>query len=146
MESTALRSKWSWRCLPAPGSASAALLIPYDSMVVEFLILFGLVGLVLALLLWLNIGASCWRIDQPLTQFARMFAALLLLASIGFSPLTANRVSVPVWIILGVIALSKPMARQPETSGLRAWPHPPTTGGSRLGESRTCQLWPEEIP
>ncbi|MGH3217620.1 MAG: hypothetical protein ACRDPY_02635 [Streptosporangiaceae bacterium] len=95
------------RASPWAGFGAGGLATPYDSLWLQILVLSGIVGLVLmcaALVAlvwrWLRLRAVA---APPERSLAGSVLALTVGTSLGFPALTANRVGILAWLILGVL-------------------------------------------
>jgi hypothetical protein len=102
---------------PVLGMGAAGLLVPYDNGWIEALAMAGIVG-VIAYTLTLVILMRAWwtrRFALPHDQSMLGIGLVLLAtgASVGISPLTANRVATVLWVLLALTLLAPaPLARR----------------------------------
>ena len=99
---------------PISGVGAAGWRTPYDGAVAETLVVGGILGL----LLYGFVVAMMFTLPGKLSGSARWFAFLLAAltvgGSLGFSPLTANRVSTVTWLLISLLVL---VARSRSQSG-----------------------------
>lgn len=82
--------------------------IPYDGALLEFAVMGGVLGLLSLLVILLSLLTLSFKFEMgdPLRIFSLLFAAQVIAANFGFSPLTANRTSTVVWTLIALIALA----------------------------------------
>lgn len=89
------------------GAGVAGWKVPYDGAIAEFLVIGGAIGL--AMLVFVFFGMFALQAELKGAGITRMFAFLLLVlsagASLGFSPLTANRVGTVSWVMIALLVL-----------------------------------------
>ena len=92
---------------PLAGVGATGWQIPYDGAIAEFLIIGGALGLGLVCCVYIGLlTLSNSRVVQPnLRIFVMMLFILTVGSSLGFSPLSANRVSTVSWILIALIVL-----------------------------------------
>jgi len=89
------------------GVGAAGWAIAYDSLITEAVVVGGVIGLVLQICVLLAFFFLARKaIPTDLRIFAFLFAILVVGASLGFNPLTANRVSTITWLIVSLLVLS----------------------------------------
>jgi len=91
---------------PLSGVGAGGWLIPYDGAVTEALVVGGVAGLALygAIIVGVFVLARS-IVERNLRMLATLFGSLLICGSLGFSPLTANRVSSAAWLIISLLVL-----------------------------------------
>jgi hypothetical protein len=92
---------------PWAGFGPSGLNTPYDSQWVEILVLSGLIGVILMCAIVAMLGLQ-WlkmrKVAPPAeSALAGSVIALAIASSIGFPSLTASRVGVLIWLLLGVL-------------------------------------------
>lgn len=99
---------------PLVGMGAGGWLIAYDSAIAESMAMGGILGLGLYVAVLVAVLGLSRRFDDgDLRLFSLLFGILLIGSAIGFSPLTANRVSTIVWIFVALFVL----CRQQRPSG-----------------------------
>jgi hypothetical protein len=95
------------RASPWAGFGAGGLTVPYDSLWLEILVLSGIMGIVLMCAALATLGWRWLRLRAVTAPAERSLAgSVLVLAvgtSLGFPTLTANRVGILAWLILGVL-------------------------------------------
>lgn len=92
---------------PVAGIGLGGWRVPYDNFAVEAAVTAGVVGIVLMTWILVALIALPRRIeDRRTSDFAMAFALMVAAGSIGFNPLTANRVSIVTWLVTGLLVLA----------------------------------------
>ena len=95
------------RASPWAGFGAGGLATPYDSLWLQILVLSGIMGVVLMCAALATLGWRWLRLRAVTASAERSLAgSVLVLAvgtSLGFPTLTANRVGILAWLILGVL-------------------------------------------
>lgn len=87
------------------GAGLAGWRVPYDGVVAEALVVGGVLGLILLGIVTLAMLTLRRGLDPRGQWFAFLFAVVTIAGSLGFSPLTANRVSTVTWVIIALLVL-----------------------------------------
>jgi len=99
---------------PALGMGAAGLFVPYDNGWVEALVIGGVVGAIAYSLTLLLLIHAWWMqrfvVPQAESMLGGGLVLLAMMASFGFSPLTANRVATVLWVLLALTVLARPAA------------------------------------
>ncbi|MDJ0324450.1 hypothetical protein QMG61_11835 [Cryobacterium sp. PH31-AA6] len=104
--SAALIAAETLRVSPLTGVGAGGWKVPYDSFFSESLAVGGILGFALQLCVFAGIFTLAYQTKDPSRRlFTYLFAIFVAGAALGFSPLTANRVSTVVWLILGLLVL-----------------------------------------
>ena len=91
---------------PISGVGAGGWEVPYDSAITESLVVAGLLGLVLYGVVIVGIfGLARKTINRHRQMFIFLFGIVTLAGSLGFSPLTANRVSTVSWLLITLFVL-----------------------------------------
>lgn len=92
---------------PLAGVGAAGWQVAYDGAIAEFLIIGGVLGLGLVFVVYISIFSLSLspNIDIHLRIFAFLVSLSVAAASLGFSPLTANRVATINWILIALLVL-----------------------------------------
>lgn len=107
-ESTFLRvSQSALDFNPITGVGAAGWKIPYDGAIAEFLVIGGVIGLLMfgIVLLGMFFLQRELKGSGALRGFAFFLLVLTAGASLGFSPLTANRVTTVTWVMVALLVL-----------------------------------------
>ncbi len=92
---------------PWAGFGASGLDVPYDSLWLEILVLSGIIGVILMCAALATLGWRWLRLRTVTAPAERSLAGSVLVltvgTSLGFSTLTANRVGILAWLILGVL-------------------------------------------
>ncbi|WP_101846132.1 hypothetical protein [Zhihengliuella sp. ISTPL4] len=121
---------------PLTGAGAAGWKIPYDGAIAEALIVGGVIGLILLSIVILSIFSLARGLDRSGQWFAFLLGAVTVAGSLGFSPLTANRISTVTWVIvtlLVLVARDRKHRTEPsdaEAPMLTAWTGPTSQGRS----------------
>lgn len=90
---------------PLTGVGAAGWAEPYDGAVAEFLVTGGVFGLLFLFVVLVALFALPSQFDGSTRWFAFLFAVVTAGGSLGFSPLTANRVSTITWMVIALLVL-----------------------------------------
>jgi hypothetical protein len=95
------------RASPWAGFGAGGLVVPYDSLWLEILVLSGIMGVVLLCAALATLGWRWLRLRAVTAPAERSLGGSVLVltvgTSLGFPTLTANRVGILAWLILGVL-------------------------------------------
>ena len=80
--------------------------IAYDSQLVELLIYGGVIGAAIWILIWLTLAYGALRLRKILRPFPVLLLLFSFGAALGFSPFTANRIAVWMWVFWFAVLLS----------------------------------------
>lgn len=90
--------------------------VPYDGAFAEFLITGGVFGVALLGVIMIGLLTIPGKLTGSARWFAFLFAVVTIGASLGFSPLTANRVSTVSWVIIALLVLVARAATNDKTA------------------------------
>lgn len=103
---------------PLSGVGLAGWEVAYDSALNETLVTAGILGLICYCVTLLALFFVASRVPESNTRlFAYLFAILLVGSSLGFTPLTANRVSTIAWLVIALLAVAAKPATMPTRLG-----------------------------
>ena len=96
------------RVNPVSGVGAGGWSIAYDSAITETLVSGGAIGLVCYVAVLIGVFLLAIHTTDPdRRMLTYLFAILLAGSSFGFSPLTANRVSTIVWLLIALFVLAQ---------------------------------------
>ena len=90
---------------PLTGVGAAGWKMPYDGAVAEALIVGGVIGLILMGIVTLSMFTLPRGLYKSGQWFAFLLAVVTVAGSLGFSPLTANRISTVTWVLITLLVL-----------------------------------------
>lgn len=109
---------------PVTGVGAGGWVVPYDGAVAEALVVGGIIGLILYGTVIAGMFTLARRgVANETRLFAFLFAVITAGACLGFSPLTANRVSTVVWLLIALLVVARRSTEdgdQRDTGGRRA--------------------------
>lgn len=105
---------------PISGVGAAGWRTPYDGAIAEALVVGGLLGLLMYGFVIAAMFTTPRKLSGSTRWFAFLLAALTLGGSLGFSPLTANRVSTVTWLLISLLVLVARSRSQPDRAGREA--------------------------
>lgn len=93
---------------PVSGIGIGGWQVAYDGALAEALVFGGVIGVLMYVLVYVALLFNSRAIrDQHLRQFSYLFLIVLVASATGFSPLTGNRVSTVVWIMISLLVLCR---------------------------------------
>ena len=108
---------------PVVGVGVGGWAVPYDGAIPEALVVGGVIGLALYVAVVVGIFTLTRRgASKDIRLFALFFAIVVAGSSFGISPLTANRDSTIIWMLIALLVLARRATEAPATSPAEAVP------------------------
>jgi len=106
---------------PVVGVGAGGWATNYDGAIVESLVVGGVIGLIFYAMIVGGIFTLARRgLDTPTRVFAVLLGVVVAGACFGLSPLTANRVSTIIWVLISLLVLVRRSERRPTMRGIDA--------------------------
>lgn len=90
---------------PLTGIGAGGWGVPYDGAIAEFLVTGGILGLIMFAIVLIGMFTLPLKLTGSARWFSFLLAVVIVGGSLGFSPLTANRVSTVAWVMIALLVL-----------------------------------------